>query len=192
MQTFSALSLLRRAFGGHQSWQPHWRAPEPRAEYDAVIVGGGGHGLGTAYYLASEHGMRNVAVLERGWLGGGNTGRNTTILRSNYLFDESAALYDHSLKLWAGLSRALNYNIMYSPRGVLMLAHNPGLHDLALLLTGPQAMAQGAPAARALAEGYPTGTLAEFSVAGPWRTLDEGGAQLLRFLRPRDLVGVAD
>jgi sarcosine oxidase subunit beta len=92
-----------------------------------VIVGAGGHGLATAYYLAKEHGVRNVAVLEKGWLGGGNTGRNTTIIRSNYLYDESAALYDHAVKLWEGLSRELNYNVMYSPRGVMMLAHT--VHD---------------------------------------------------------------
>ncbi len=128
MQTYSALSLLRRAFGGHSSWQPHWRTPEPKPEYDAVIVGAGGHGLGTAYYLAKEHGMRNIAVIERGWLGGGNTGRNTTIIRSNYLFDESAGLYEHSVKLWESLSRELNYNVMYSPRGVMMLAHT--IHDI--------------------------------------------------------------
>jgi sarcosine oxidase subunit beta len=102
--------------------------PEPKAEYDVVIVGAGGHGLATAYYLAKEHGITNVAVVERGWLGGGNTGRNTTIIRSNYLFDESAALYEHALKLWEGLSQDLNYNVMYSARGVLMLAHN--LHDV--------------------------------------------------------------
>src|SRR5579875_2503765 len=127
MQRFSALSLLRHAFKGHQDWQPQWRSPEPKSEYDAVIVGAGGHGLGAAYYLASQHGMRNIAVLERGWLGGGNTGRNTTIIRSNYLFDESAALYDHAVKLWEGLSQALNYNVMFSQRGVMMLAHT--IHD---------------------------------------------------------------
>jgi sarcosine oxidase, subunit beta len=128
MQTYSALSLLRRAFGGQASWQPQWRDPEPKAAYDVIIVGAGGHGLGAAYYLAKEHGIRNVAVLERGWLGGGNTGRNTTIIRSNYLFDESAALYEHSVKLWETLSQELNYNVMYSPRGVLMLAHT--IHDV--------------------------------------------------------------
>jgi sarcosine oxidase subunit beta len=127
MQNFSAFSLLRRALGGHASWRPQWRAPEPKPAYDVVIVGAGGHGLGAAYYLAKEHGIRNVAVLERGWLGGGNTGRNTTIIRSNYLFDESAALYEHSLELWETLSQELNYNVMYSPRGVLMLAHT--IHD---------------------------------------------------------------
>jgi sarcosine oxidase subunit beta len=128
MQRFSAWTLLREAFGGHRGWRPQWRAPEPKPAYDAVIIGGGGHGLGTAYYLASEHGLRNIAVLERGWLGGGNTGRNTTIIRSNYLFDESAALYDHSVKLWDGLSQALNYNVMFSQRGVMLLAHT--LHDV--------------------------------------------------------------
>ena len=128
MQHYSAFSLLRHAFAGHAGWRPQWRHPEPKAAYDAMIVGGGGHGLATAYYLASQHGMRDIAVLERGWIGGGNTGRNTTIIRSNYLFDESAALYDHALKLWEGLSRALNYNVMFSPRGVMVLAHTH--HDV--------------------------------------------------------------
>ena len=124
MQTFSFLQLLRRSFGGHLSWAPHWRKAAPKAAYDIVIVGGGGHGLATAYYLASEHGLSNIAVLEKGWIGGGNTGRNTTIVRSNYLFEESEALFEHAMKLWEGLSQALNYNVMYSPRGVLVLAHN--------------------------------------------------------------------
>ena len=100
MQPFSGLSLILRGLGGQRSWQAQWRSPEPKAAYDALIIGGGGHGLGAAYYLASEHGFTNVAVLEKGWIGGGNTGRNTTIIRSNYLFDESAALYDHALRLW--------------------------------------------------------------------------------------------
>src|SRR5438552_9588581 len=125
---FSAFSLLRNAFAGHEEWPPFWRFPEPKPSYDVVIIGGGGHGLATAYYLAKEHGIRNVAVLEKGWLGGGNTGRNTTIIRSNYLWEESEALYEHALKLWETLSHELNYNVMYSPRGVLMLAHN--VHDV--------------------------------------------------------------
>jgi sarcosine oxidase, subunit beta len=128
MQRFSGLSLLSHAWGRHQGWQPYWRHPEPKPAYDIVIVGGGGHGLATAYYLAKEHAMKNIAVVEKGWLGGGNTGRNTTVIRSNYLFDESAALYDHAVKLWDGLSRELNYNVMYSPRGVMMLAHTE--HDV--------------------------------------------------------------
>jgi len=128
MKPFSALSLLREGLSGQRGWKPQWRNPEPKSYYDAIIVGGGGHGLGTAYYLAREHGLTNVAVLEKGWIGGGNTGRNTTIIRSNYLFAESAALYDHALKLWEGLSQALNYNMMFSQRGVLMLAHT--VHDM--------------------------------------------------------------
>jgi len=128
MQPFSAFSLLRRGLSGHRDWTPQWRRAAPRDSYDAVICGGGGHGLGTAYYLAAEHGLRRIAVLEKSWIGGGNTGRNTTIIRSNYLFDESAALYDHALKLWENLSQVLNYNVMFSPRGVLMLAHT--VHDM--------------------------------------------------------------
>ncbi len=128
MQRFSGLALLRRGLSGHRGWRPQWRRAEPKPAYDAVICGGGGHGLGTAYYLAEEHGLSRIAVLEKGWIGGGNTGRNTTIIRSNYLFDESAALYDHALKLWESLSQALNYNVMFSPRGVMMLAHSE--HDV--------------------------------------------------------------
>jgi sarcosine oxidase subunit beta len=105
-----------------------WRSPEPKPRYEVIVVGAGGHGLATAYYLAKEHGVRDVAVLEKGWLGGGNTGRNTTIIRSNYLWDESARIYDHAVKLWEGLARELNFNVMFSQRGVLHLAHN--LHDL--------------------------------------------------------------
>jgi sarcosine oxidase subunit beta len=105
-----------------------WRNPEPRRSYDAIVVGAGGHGLATAYYLARHHGITDVAVLDRGWLGGGNMGRNTTIIRSNYLWDESAAIYEHSLKLWEGLAEELDYDLLFSQRGVLNLAHN--LHDV--------------------------------------------------------------
>jgi sarcosine oxidase, subunit beta len=125
---FSWVTLALNAFSGHERWPAHWRHPEPKPSYDVVIVGAGGHGLATAYYLAKEHGIRNIAVVEKGWLGGGNTGRNTTIIRSNYLWEESEGIYEHALKLWEGLSQELNYNVMYSPRGVMMLAHT--VHDI--------------------------------------------------------------
>ncbi|WP_420393079.1 sarcosine oxidase subunit beta family protein [Acuticoccus sp.] len=123
MTHFSALELLRSAFTGDRHWTAQWPDAEPKPSYDVVIVGAGGHGLGAAYYLAKEHGITSVAVIDKGWLGGGNTGRNTTIIRSNYLYDESAALYAHAVDLWEGLSQELNYNVMFSRRGVMMLAH---------------------------------------------------------------------
>ena len=128
MSTYSIFKLVRNAFDYHESWDRAWRSPEPQTEYEVIIIGGGGHGLATAFYLAKEHGITNVAVIEKGWIGGGNTGRNTTIIRSNYLWDESAGIYEKSLQLYEGLSQELNFNIMFSQRGVLNLAHN--LHDL--------------------------------------------------------------
>jgi sarcosine oxidase subunit beta len=128
VQRFSIFSLARHALTGHRGWTPMWRKAAPKPRYSVVIVGGGGHGLATAYYLAKEHGIADVAVLEKGAIGLGNTGRNTTIIRSNYLWDESARIYDHSLKLWEGLSAELNFNVMLSQRGVLNLAHNE--HDI--------------------------------------------------------------
>ena len=125
---YSFLSIARNALNHHENWQKTWNSPEPKKSYDAIIVGGGGHGLTTAYYLAKNHGINNIAVIEKGWIGGGNTGRNTTIIRSNYLWDQSAALYEHALKLWEGMSQELNYNVMFSQRGVLNVAHN--LHDV--------------------------------------------------------------
>ena len=125
---FSGWSLLLGGLTGQRRWPEQWRAASPKKGYEAIIVGGGGHGLAAAYYLASEHGIRDVAVLEKGWIGGGNTGRNTTVIRSNYLFSESSALYDHAVKLWESLSQELNYNVMFSPRGVLMLIHS--VHDM--------------------------------------------------------------
>ena len=125
---YSIFSIAKNALKGHKDWPKMWRSPEPRECYEVMIGGGGGHGLGTAYYLAKEHGLKNIAVIEKGWLGGGNTGRNTTIIRSNYLWDDSAHLYEHSLKLWENLSTELNYNVMFSQRGVMNLAHNE--HDI--------------------------------------------------------------
>ncbi|MEM7056497.1 MAG: sarcosine oxidase subunit beta family protein [Pseudomonadota bacterium] len=122
MQRYSAFAIARRALSYHQGWERAWRNPAPRERYEVVIVGAGGHGLATAYYLAKEHGIRNVAVLEKGWLGGGNTGRNTTIIRSNYLQPASAGVYELSRSLYEDLSQELNFNIMFSPRGVMMLA----------------------------------------------------------------------
>jgi sarcosine oxidase, subunit beta len=122
MRRYSAFAIVREALRYHQGWQRAWAAPEPRQRYDVVIVGAGGHGLATAYYLGKNHGVKNVAIIEKGWLGGGNTGRNTTIIRSNYLQDPSAAIYEKARSLYETLSQDLNYNIMFSPRGVLMLA----------------------------------------------------------------------
>ncbi len=124
MTRYSLWSLLREGFRGHTGWGPVWREAEPKPAYDAVIIGGGGHGCATAYYLAKEHGLTNIAIVEKGWLGGGNAARNTTIIRSNYLYDASAAIYDHAMQLWKGLGRELNFNIMMSHRGVLNLAHD--------------------------------------------------------------------
>jgi sarcosine oxidase subunit beta len=121
---YSALSLLREGLVGQRGWQPAWRDAVPKSHYDAIVIGGGGHGLATAYYLAKNHGIANVAVVERGWLGGGNTGRNTTVIRSNYFFPESAAFYDFSVKLYEELTSELNYNIMFSQRGMWVLAHD--------------------------------------------------------------------
>ena len=117
-------SLVKNAFTNHENWEVAWKDPEPKKEYDVIIVGGGGHGLATAYYLAKEHGITNVAILEKGWIGGGNVGRNTTILRSNYMFDSNAHFYEFGMKLWETLSQELNYNVMYSPRGIINLAHS--------------------------------------------------------------------
>ena len=125
---YSVFSLVRNDLSYHENWQPAWRNPEIKKNYDAIIVGCGGHGLTTAYYLAKNHVIKNIAVVEKGWIGGGNTGRNTTIIRSNYLWDQSAALYEHALKLWEGMSQELNYNVMFSQRGVMNVAHN--LHDV--------------------------------------------------------------
>jgi sarcosine oxidase subunit beta len=138
LRRYSAFQILRESLRGHRGWQPAWRSPAPQPEYDVVIVGAGGHGLATAYYLAKRHGLRRVAVLEKGWLGGGNTGRNTTVIRSNYFYPESTALYDLSVRLYEGLSKELNYNVMFSQRGMLILAHSQ--HDMELAARTVNAM----------------------------------------------------
>jgi sarcosine oxidase subunit beta len=129
MKRFSIFSLSRNALSGHQRWSPTWRDARPRSGYDVVLIGGGGHGLATAYYLAKVHGITNVAVIEKGWIGGGNVGRNTTIIRSNYLLPENEPFYEWSMKLWEGLEQELNYNAMVSQRGVLNLYHSDAQRD---------------------------------------------------------------
>lgn len=131
MEKYSLLQLAKHALTGHKNWPQAWRSPEPKKSYDVVIIGGGGQGLATAYYLAKKHGITNVAVLEKGWLGGGNTGRNTTVVRSNYFYPESTDFFDHSLKLYESMSLELNYNVMLSQGGILTLGHNR--HDMEML-----------------------------------------------------------
>ena len=126
---FSALRILKESLTGNKNWTPHWRNPNPKSAYDVIIIGGGGHGLSTAYYLAQNHGIRNVAVLEKGHIGSGNIGRNTTIVRANYLLPGNSEFYSHSLKLWEGLEMDLNYNVMMSQRGLIMLCHSDGQRD---------------------------------------------------------------
>ena len=129
---FSGLRVLKEGLTGNKGWQAHWRDAEPKSEYDVIIIGGGGHGLSTAYYLAKNHGIRNVAVLEKGYLGGGNVGRNTTIVRANYFLPGNSEFYSHSLKLWEGLEQDLNYNTMLSQRGQISLFHSDGQRDAAI------------------------------------------------------------
>ena len=131
MKRYSAYAIARNAMNYNKDWERAWRSPDPKAEYDAVIIGAGGHGLATAYYLAKEHKMTNIAVIEKGWLGGGNTGRNTTIIRSNYLQEPSIAIYELSRSLYEGLSQEFNYNMMFSPRGLMMLCQTE--HELRAL-----------------------------------------------------------
>ena len=126
---YSALSILAQALSGNRDWKPAWREPDPKPHYDVIIVGGGGHGLATAYYLAKEHGITNVAVLEKGYIGSGNVGRNTTIIRSNYLLEGNEPFYEMSMQLWEGLEKDLNYNAMVSQRGIVNLFHSDGQRD---------------------------------------------------------------
>ena len=142
---YSALRVIKEALTGHKGWTAAWRDVAPQAQYDYIIIGGGGHGLATAYYLARNHGAKKVAVLEKGWIGGGNVGRNTTIIRSNYLLDGNEPFYEHSLKLWEGLEQELNYNAMVSQRGILNLIHSDAQRDAftrrgnAMILNGADA-----------------------------------------------------
>ena len=129
MTRYSAWSVFWNGLTGQKNWDRAWRDPEPKKEYDVIIVGGGLHGLATAYYLAKNHGQKNIAILEKGWLGGGNAGRNTTIVRSNYFMKGNREFYEHSLKLWEGLSHDLNYNVMFSQRAHISLLHSPGARD---------------------------------------------------------------
>ena len=129
MSKYSVLSLIKNAFNDNKNWERAWRDPEPKKNYDVIIIGAGGHGLASAFYLAKNHGIKNIAVLEKGYLGGGNTGRNTTIVRSNYMLDENALFYEKSLKLWEQLSHELNFNVMFSQRGVLNLANSDSQMD---------------------------------------------------------------
>lgn len=126
---FSGLKVLAEGLSGNKRWSAHWRDAQPKDEYDLIVIGGGGHGLSTAYYLAKEHGLTNVAVLEKGYLGGGNVGRNTTIVRANYFLPGNSEFYSHSMKLWEGLSQDLNYNVMFSQRGLINLFHSDGQRD---------------------------------------------------------------
>jgi sarcosine oxidase subunit beta len=142
---FSAFSIFKQALGKNQGWTPVWRQPEPKSHYDVIIVGGGGHGLATAYYLAKEFGITNVAVLEKSWLGSGNIGRNTTIIRSNYMLPGNEPFYEMSMKLWEGLEQDFNYNAMVSQRGVINLFHSDGQRD-SYARRGNAALMEGADA----------------------------------------------
>ena len=173
MANYSAYALLKNALSGNRNWTPAWRKATPKPAYDVIIVGGGGHGLATAYYLAREHGISRVAVLEKGWLGSGNVGRNTTIVRSNYLLPDNIRFYEHSMKLWERLSHDLNYNVMFSQRGILNLAHSPAqLDDFArrgnaMRHDGVDAeLVVGADAVRRIVPGLDTTRSARFPVIG--------------------------
>ena len=169
---YSVFSLAREALTRHRHWPRAWRSPAPKPYYDAIVIGGGGHGLATAYYLAKEHGLANVAVLEKGWIGGGNTGRNTTIVRSNYHLEPNAHFYEFSLKLWERLSQTLNFNVMYSARGVLNLVHSPADVDAAMrrgnamLLNGIDARFLSRDEVAAMVPGLDCSAAARFPVAG--------------------------
>jgi sarcosine oxidase subunit beta len=175
MEKYSLLSLVKHAFTGHKNWPKVWRSPEPKKSYDVVIIGGGGQGLATAYYLAKKYGASNIAVLEKGWLGGGNTGRNTTAIRSNYFYPESTDFFDYSLQQYEGLSKELNYNVMLSQCGALTVAHS--LHEMDMLerwsnsiqLQGIDAEMLTVDQIRDLEPALDTGPNARYPIAGGFR-----------------------
>ena len=137
MQKYSILSLIKNAFSNHENWEVAWKDPTPKKSYDVIIIGGGGHGLATAYYLAKEHKITNVAIIEKGWIGGGNVGRNTTIIRSNFMHDANGRFNEFSMDLWRNMSQELNFNVMFSPRGIINLAHSDAQMNACLLYTSP-------------------------------------------------------
>jgi sarcosine oxidase subunit beta len=173
---YSALALVKEGLNGQRGWEKAWTSPEPKPRYDVLIIGGGGHGLATAYYLARTHGISNVAVIEKGWLGGGNTGRNTTVVRSNYFFPESVRIYDLALKLYEKLSVELNYNIMLSQRGIISLAHTPAQMEMAarvanaMQINGTDAELFGAEDVRRVLPLYNFGPKARYpALGGVWQ-----------------------
>ena len=179
MKKYSVFAVAREAMRHHTGWTRAWRDAAPKKRYDAIIIGAGGHGLATAYYLGKNFGITNVAILEKGWLGGGNTGRNTTIIRSNYLQDPSAAIYEKSRSLYETMSQDLNYNVMFSPRGVIMLAqtehevrgykrtaHANMLQGVTTEFIGPE---KGQTAGSDHQFVWPALSCAGWPVAGPWR-----------------------
>jgi sarcosine oxidase subunit beta len=139
---YSAWQILKNGLRGGKNWKPLWHSKEPKKSYDIIIIGGGGHGLATAYYLAKNHALKNIAVIEKGYLGGGNVGRNTTIVRANYLLDGNSQFFSHSLKLWESMEQELNFNTMMSQRGILSLGHSDGQMD-SLARRGNMMISQG-------------------------------------------------
>ena len=139
---YSAWQIVKNGFRGGKNWKPLWHSKEPKKSYDIIIIGGGGHGLATAYYLAKNHALKNIAVIEKGYLGGGNVGRNTTIVRANYLLDGNSQFFSHSLKLWESMEQELNFNTMMSQRGILSLGHSDGQMD-SLVRRGNMMISQG-------------------------------------------------